>query len=227
MPGTACRWPGHPKLARTAEYLMILPAPMLLHEGRRPLPFGQPGWIYELKFDGWRMIAGVENGNVQLMTRNGADYTRAFPEVVAGLSTLPGGPHILDGECCVLDVVGRSDFQRFQDRAKRKRWYDGCDPVVYCAFDLLARDGRSLIGLPLETRKHQLAQLLTPCPHSVLFVGHFDAADGAKMYEQARALELEGLVGKRLGSPYQPGVRTRDWIKCKVPGAINPERFKR
>jgi len=169
----------------------------------------------------------VNNGAVVLNTRNGAEATKWFPELVEGLSALGGGPHVLDGEVVVLDDIGRSDFERLQLRARRRRWYEGCDPVVFCAFDLLATNGRSLIGQPLEARKEQLRTLLTPLPKSVLYVGHFDAEHGADLYAQAVALGLEGLCAKKLGSIYKPGTRTSDWVKCKVPGAIPPGRFKR
>lgn len=207
---------------------MILPAPMLLNEGRRPQPFEQPGWIYELKFDGYRLMAGVQDGQVKLATRKGADATRWFPEVVQGLAQLAGGPHILDGEVCVLDELGRSDFDRLQDRARRRCFYPECDAVTFCAFDLLAKDGRSLISLPVERRKRQLQELLTPTPSSVLYVGHFDAEHGRVLYEQAvHMLKLEGLVAKRLGSPYRPGERSPDWVKVKRQGAVPAERFNR
>jgi bifunctional non-homologous end joining protein LigD len=200
---------------------------MLLHEGRKPHPFNQPGWLYELKFDGYRLVAGVDQGRVVLNTRNGADATKWFPEIVEGLSALAGGPHILDGEVCVLDDIGRSNFDRLQDRARRRRWYEGCDPVVFCAFDLLARDGRSLIALPLEARKKLLRELLGPKSAGAMYVGDFPAEQGAILYSQANALKLEGLVAKRAGSIYVPGVRSPDWIKCKVPGAVPPQRFAR
>lgn len=206
---------------------MILPAPMLLHEGRKTHPFTQDGWLYELKFDGYRLVAGVSDGQVVLNTRNGADVTKWFPEVVEGLKKLTGGPHVLDGEVCVLDDIGRSDFNRLQDRARRRRWYEGCDPVVFCAFDLLAHEGRSLIAEPLESRKENLRKLLAAKIKSVMYVGHFDGKQGEALYSQAVAVKLEGLVAKRLGSKYVPGIRTADWIKCKVPGAVPPERFKR
>ena len=94
---------------------------MLLAE--RPIPpFAEAGWIYEIKYDGYRLMAGVKDSVVQLVTRNGADATKWFPEVVAGLSGLRGGPHVLDGEVCVLDELDRSDFNRLQNRARRRRW---------------------------------------------------------------------------------------------------------
>jgi bifunctional non-homologous end joining protein LigD len=206
---------------------MILPVPMLLDEGRVGSPLGKPGWIYEIKYDGWRIMDGIMDGNAHLATRNGADYTKAFPEVATSLAKLPGGTHILDGEVYVLDEAGRSDFMRLQERARRKRWYEGCDPVVYCPFDLLAKDGRSLIEEPVEKRKQQLRALLPPNLPAVLYVDHCSAEHGRGLFEQAKALEMEGLVAKRLGSTYKPGERSLDWVKVKRKGAIPPERFKR
>jgi bifunctional non-homologous end joining protein LigD len=206
---------------------MILPAPMLAPETLRP-PFTDPAWIYEIKFDGYRCMAGVDHGQVRLATRRGMDCTGWFPEVAQGLAQLPGGPHVIDGEICVLDELGRSDYNRLQDRARRRCFYPECDPVVFCAFDLLAVDGRSIIGLPIEARKAKLAALLSPAPPSVLYVGHFEPEHGRVMFEQAvHQLGLEGLVAKRLGSPYRPGERSPDWIKVKRPGAVTPERFVR
>ena len=174
---------------------MILPAPMLLHTGVRLPPFDRPGWLYEIKFDGYRMLAGIDHGVVQLATRKGFNSTGWFPEIAQGLAHLAGGPHVLDGEVCVLDDLGRSDFNRLQDRARRRCYYPECDPVVFCAFDLLALDGRSIIGLPLEARKAHLAALLSPAPPSVLYVGHFSADEGRVMFEQGvQPLQLEGLV---------------------------------
>lgn len=207
--------------------MMILPAPMLLQHGRKTAPIAQEGWLYELKLDGYRLIAGVDNGKVVLNTRRGAEATKWFPEIVESLSKLGGGPHVMDGEVCVLDDIGRSDFSRLQDRARRRCWYEGCDAVVFCAFDMLALDGKSIIGARLEDRKAALKQLLSPAPASVMYVGHFDAKDSASLYTQAVALKLEGLVAKRLGSKYAPGVRSADWVKYKVPGAVPPERFAR
>jgi len=189
---------------------------MLLSEGQRAPPFGEPGWIYELKFDGYRLMASVWDGQVQLATRQGTRATTWFPEIVKGLAALRGGPHILDGEVCVLDDLRRSDFSRLQVRWRHRRWYEGCDAVTFCAFDLLARGGRSLIGLPIEERKQQLLVLLSPAPPSVLHVGHFGADEGRLLFERAvNELKLEGLVAKRLGSTYKPGERTSDWVKVK------------
>ena len=81
---------------------------------------------------------------MRLATKRGADATRWFPAVVQGLAQLKGGPHVMDGEVCVLDELGRSDYKRLQDRARRRCFYPDCDPVVFCAFDLLALQRRLL-----------------------------------------------------------------------------------
>src|SRR4051812_40050365 len=134
---------------------MILPDPMLLSESAAS-PLGKRGWIYEVKYDGWRLIAGAAGGKVHIRTRGGADYTRVFPEIVEGIAALPGGPHILDGEGVVLDNHGHSSFDRFQDRAlPRRPPKPGADPVLFMVFDLLMLDGRALIEEPVESRKEQ------------------------------------------------------------------------
>lgn len=94
--------------------------PMLLDE--RFLPWNQEEWVYELKFDGYRVLAEFGRGSAQMKTRNGADCTAWFPEVAKSLARAKGGPHICDGEVCVLDDLGRSNFDLLQDRARRRRW---------------------------------------------------------------------------------------------------------
>ena len=198
-------------------------APMLLTDRRPPVP--APGWLYELKHDGYRMLARVDGGLVQLRTRNGADCTRWYPEVVRGLASL-AGQHILDGEACVLDDVGRPDFERLQIRSRRRRWYEGADHVAFLAFDLLVHRGRDIRGVPVQWRKKALEQLLTPALDSVLYVSHAEEG-GDELYAQACALQLEGIVCKRLGSAYVGGERNGDWLKVKRPGAVPAERFRR
>lgn len=208
---------------RMLDFSKLLP--MLLDE--RPLNLDEPGWLYEIKFDGYRCLAEVDGDQVRLRGKTGSNMTAWFPEVCKGLADLKGGPHILDGEVCVLDELGRSDFDRFHARAVRRRWYPGADPVVFCAFDLLATKGQSIIDQPVEKRKQQLARLLKQSRLSVLLVGHFTEG-GRDLFARGVLLhELEGLVAKRLGSPYVPAVRSRDWVKVKRKGAVPAERFKR
>lgn len=197
--------------------------PMLLAEAKQP--FSDPDWLFEIKYDGYRCLAEVRNGLAQLKSRNGTNMTAWFPEVVRGLAAIKGS-HILDGEVVVLDEVGRSDFNRLQDRAKRRRYVAGADRVAFVAFDLLMYAGQSVMQWPLVDRKAGLQRLLTPQPPAVLFLDHV-RGDGEWLFQTAVALELEGIVGKRADSVYQPGQRTGDWIKIKRPGAVPAERFKR
>jgi bifunctional non-homologous end joining protein LigD len=189
---------------------------MLATDGGRP--FTSPDWLYEVKYDGYRLMARAGGDQpVELRTKSGADCTRWFPEVAALLGELPGGPHVIDGEACVLDDIGRSDFERLQARARRRRWVAGADPVTLCAFDVLFADGRNVMAMPLVERKAMLQQLLAPLGRRIVVVGDFPAE--AELFDQAvRGARLEGFVAKRRESPYLPGVRSRDWLKIKREG---------
>lgn len=196
----------------------------MLADNRKYAPFSHPDWIFEIKYDGYRMLAEFGAGQVRLRTRQGLDCTAWFPEASRALGEYDGGPFLVDGEVCVLDELGRSDFNRLQDRARRQWYYPGCDPVTYCMFDLL-HAGVSLLNVPLVLRKGLLAELFTPKPtHDLLVVESIPAA-GLDLYAAALQLELEGLVAKRCDSPYLPGERTDNWRKLKRPGAVPPERF--
>ena len=179
-------------------------------------PFTRDGWTFELKYDGWRCLAEIRDGDVRLQSRRGFDFTRRWPAVAQSLSAIPGH-HILDGEMCVLDEFGRSDFDRLHLPDSGK---------TYCVFDLLVHNGVDIMSEPLAERKRRLTLLLAEPLPSVLLVGTLDT-EGEWLYQQALALRLEGIVGKRLDSLYFPGVRSPDWLKIKRPGAVPPERFKR
>lgn len=131
-------------------------------------------WLWEIKLDGYRVLAAT--GTPQLKTKGGADATSWFPEIAAALATLPAGS-ILDGEVCVLDDIGRSDFERLQTRARRRGLRPGDDTVVYCVFDLLVNRGRDLRELPVEKRKAALRKLLAGESPGLLYVQ--DVEDGA------------------------------------------------
>lgn len=147
-------------------------------------PFSSPDWLYELKMDGYRCMAGVEPAGAQqgaarvrLCTKSGADCSRWFPEIAEALGQLPGGPHVIDGEVCVLRPDGTSDFNSLQERASRRRLYPGAPPVTLCAFDLLVHDGNRVMNLPLVERKARLQALLAGLPKDrVMYLGDLDAA---------------------------------------------------
>lgn len=200
---------------------------MLLDE--RPIDHELPGWLYEIKYDGYRLLAEFGNGTCRLKSRNGADATKWFPELYDALSKVSGGPYIVDGEVCVLDDLGRSDFDKLYARARRRRWVEGSDRVTYCVFDLLTVNGSPIMNLPLVERKKHLQTLLSPALQSVLYVDHLEE-HGRQLFDQAaHELNLEGIVAKRGDSVYRPGVRSRDWVKMKIKrkGAVPLERFKR
>jgi bifunctional non-homologous end joining protein LigD len=124
---------------------------------------------------------------------------------------------VIDGEACILDEIGRSDFERLQARARRRRWFAGADQVTLCAFDLLYLDGRNVMGLPLSERKAMLQQLLAPLKGLLVVVWEFPAE--ADLFGRlVLGASLEGFVAKRLASPYTPGVISPDWRKIKRSG---------
>lgn len=225
MPGRISSPPSATDTAPSFEAL----EPMLLTE--RPAPLTEPGWTHELKFDGYRVLAEVAGEGARLKTRNGSDASSWFPEVTQSLAALgedrraPEGRHIFDGEVCVLDELGRADFDRLQQRAKRRGYKAGDDSVVYCVFDLMVHAGEDLRQFPLATRRSLLARLLRRKQPSLLVVQHFPG-DGPWLYERACMLELEGIVCKRLDSAYQSGERSDAWVKIKRPGAVPAARFK-
>lgn len=196
---------------------------MLLGEAR---PFDDTAWLYEIKFDGYRMLAEVDGPHVYLQSRNGANATGWFPEVVASLAGIGGGRHVIDGEMCVLDDIGRSDFNRLHARARMRGWRPGADLVAFCVFDVLVHSGLNVMGLPLIERKKRLGKLFSAKPPSTLVVSDFEG-EGRLLYDQAVQLKLEGIVAKRKDSRYVPGQRTADWLKIKRPGATPAQRFQR
>jgi bifunctional non-homologous end joining protein LigD len=200
--------------------------PMLL-DTRRHRPFSSADWVFEIKNDGWRMLAEFGEGRVAMLTRGGHNCASWFPEIADALATYTGGPYIVDGEVCVMDDLGRSDFDRLQERAVRRCYYPDCDPVTFAMFDLLVHHGENIMGLPLGDRKARLRKLFTPKPKKTLLVMEAIPHFGIELFAMAVELKLEGLVAKKADSIYLPGVRTIAWRKIKRSGAVPPERFKR
>lgn len=208
----------------SASALLDAMKPMLLTP-RKAVP-RDAGWLAEIKFDGYRALASTGSAP-SVRTKSGAACTAWFPELKQGLGALAAGC-VLDGEICVLDSLGRADFERLYARAQRKRWYEGADPVVFCAFDLLVHHGRDVRQAPIEERKQWLRALMKDGGDQLglLFVQALpDQAEW--LYQQCAALNLEGVVCKRTGSTYQSGVRSPDWIKVKRPGVHEHGAFRR
>jgi bifunctional non-homologous end joining protein LigD len=167
-------------------------------------------WEYELKFDGYRALALKSGGVVRLLSSNGKDMTRRFPEIVEAVAKLSSQTAILDGEIVALDAQGRSSFGLLQalDTGDKR------PPIAYYIFDLLQLGGASLISQPLQQRREQLSRLLRnvrdPLRESAEIRG-----SPAKLLAEVKRRGLEGIIGKTRDSPYQPGRRSHSWIKLK------------
>jgi len=181
-------------------------------------PFTDVGWLFELKYDGFRILAAREAGEARLLYRRGRDATPLYPEIARALTALPFGDLVLDGEIVVLDEAGRPSFQRLQRRAQQRRTADiqrGAleMPATCCAFDLLAFEGFDLRPLPLVERKRLLQRLL-PRAGPVRFLDHVPE-QGEAFYAEVTRLKLEGLMAKRADAPYRPG-RSSLWLKLRA-----------
>jgi bifunctional non-homologous end joining protein LigD len=168
------------------------------------------GWEYEIKWDGYRIVARVAGGEAQLRSRKDQDYTQRFEKVARELVKALKTPDcVVDGEVCALDENGRPSFSAMQQGKEGT-------PIVYYVFDLLEVDGEPLIDLPLSERRARLRKLLDGRNRTVLFSESFD--DGAALLRAAEEQHLEGIMGKKLDSRYLPGKRSSDWLKFKTHG---------
>jgi bifunctional non-homologous end joining protein LigD len=176
-------------------------------------PPSGPGWLHEIKHDGYRLMAKRAGKRVRLFTRNGNDWSELFPAVVATVERLDINSCLIDGEIVVCDEKCLAVFDLLRQGARIKH-----DAHLY-AFDLLELDGRALTRVPIEERKYQLARLLNGAPVGVQLCSHLEGP-GDIVFEHACKLGCEGIVSKRLGSTYRPGPRKcSDWIKVKNPAA--------
>jgi bifunctional non-homologous end joining protein LigD len=190
--------------------------PMLAETGESLESRG--AWRYEPKLDGYRVIAFVDGAKVWLQSRRGLDLTACFPELTRALSAQSVGQMILDGEIVALDNAGRPSFNALQNRAQLKADAEIAaaqrqTPVVLLCFDLLHFAGINLRDAPYADRRRYLTQCLLPSAHVQLV----HAADNAQeLYDAALSQGFEGIIAKRLDSPYQPGKRVRSWLKIKA-----------
>ncbi|HEX2605079.1 MAG TPA: DNA ligase D, partial [Oxalicibacterium sp.] len=168
-------------------------------------------WLYEIKFDGYRILARIDGKDIRLITRNGNDWTHRLPHLVAELKKMKLAPCWLDGEIVVADDKGVPDFQALQnafDSAKTKG-------IVYYVFDLPYCDGYDLRLVPLLDRRTRLQQALTKQPSEYVHFSDTFPVSGRDLVASACHIGLEGVIGKRKNSHYAVGRRTADWIKLK------------
>ncbi|MEO6927768.1 MAG: non-homologous end-joining DNA ligase [Casimicrobiaceae bacterium] len=197
---------GVPAGARRAK----LPATLLpmLATLVKAAPSGD-GWLHEIKYDGYRMLARVEGGRARIYSRSGKEWTHALRPVAKALATLPLTSGWIDGEVTVADAQGRTSFQRLQNALSGEKPAG----LTYFVFDLPFANGYDLRKVPLHERKAMLRALLDPPPEHVRFGVEIEA-EGAQVFAQACGLGLEGIISKRLDGAYLP-TRSRDWVKVK------------
>ena len=188
----------------------LAPSPQLLSRASEP-PNGE-GWLHEIKYDGYRLLATKAHGRASLWSRPGADWTSRLPWIAAAVASLKARSACLDGELVYLTDEGFPDFDALQGATRstsaRERLY-------YQVFDLLNIDDEDLTARPLLERKERLLDLLraTDSPR-LRYVAHVQTS-GAEFFRAVDQLGLEGIVCKRARSVYRPGIRSADWVKVK------------
>jgi bifunctional non-homologous end joining protein LigD len=171
-------------------------------------PFDSEEWVYETKWDGFRLIAEVKRGSVRLFSRNGIDVTARYPAIAQALRSIME-PCVLDGELVALDAKGRSHFQLLQNALR-----DGRTRLQYCVFDLLFLGAEDLRRKQLVERKRLLKQML-PRTELLRYSEHVKA-EGIALFEKAKQAGLEGVMAKLASGLYYSGKRTREWLKFKA-----------
>ncbi|WP_027398423.1 DNA ligase D [Anaerovorax odorimutans] len=167
-------------------------------------------WIYEMKYDGYRIVAFIENNHVRLVTRNGNDYQRRFYDIASALINWVGGRSmVLDGEMVITDETGKTDFQALQNYLKNAK----SEKLTYIVFDILALDGKDLRSYTIIQRKEILETLMKDAPPN-LYYSRYIRGMGKESFTAACEAGMEGIVGKKVNSIYR-GTRNGDWIKLK------------
>ena len=177
-------------------------------------PFDDPDKLFEVKWDGIRAIAVIREGQVRITTRGNKDITQAFPDVASNLlNSVTADGLVLDGELIAVDDDGIPRLHRVMERWHQSESSRNTVPVSFEVFDILYRDGKPLLREPLYKRKHHLAACLKQ--NAQVHICHYEEGGGVSMFEAARSLGLEGIVAKDRNSPYQPGKRSKHWLKIK------------
>jgi bifunctional non-homologous end joining protein LigD len=186
-------------------------------------------WLHEIKYDGYRLLAGIEHGKVRLITRGGLDWTAKFPELARRLEELPVNTALIDGELVRLEPDGTTSFAGLQAAISS----GNTAALTFFAFDLLYRDGWDLSAAALEDRKAVLAEIIPPSAQGMLRYSDHQIDHGPAFLRQACSFGLEGIISKRRTEPYRPG-RSGSWLKVKcrnreefvVVGFTDPERSR-
>ncbi len=184
----------------------------------RETPFTRVGWLFELKYDGYRLLAEKADGEARLLYRSGRDATRTFPEIARAIAALPYSSFVLDGEVVVVEESGHPSFQRLQKRGQIGGALEAEraaveHPATLFSFDLLAFEGFDLRPLPLLERKRLLERML-PQAGVIRYTDHVET-QGVDLFGAVTALGLEGIMAKRAAGPYRNG-RHADWLKIRV-----------
>jgi len=182
-----------------------------MHATELPKPFHRDGWVYEEKYDGWRMVAEKVSNQVRLTSRNGLDHTKRFPEVVKAVEELDAPSLIIDGEIAIFDRQLISRFEWLRARPRN----EVATPPIYMVFDLLDLGGEDLRTRPLRERRQALEQLAADC--QLVMPTRRLPANGLKAWEEVLRGNYEGMVAKDPTSAYTPG-RTLSWLKVKQRG---------
>ena len=188
-------------------------------------PFDDPAWVFEDKFDGFRMVAVIKDGRVTLYSRNGKMISYSYAEVARALERFKVDA-VLDGELVALDPHGVSRFQLLQNALRNEA------KLLYCVFDMMFCDGEDLRGLGLLERKKRLRSVLPR--HPLLSFSRHRKEFGSRFFAEAEKQGLEGIMAKRADSPYRSGERTTDWLKIKtakrqevvIAGSTAPKRSR-
>lgn len=170
-------------------------------------------WLFEVKWDGYRIAVHIELGRVRVLTRGGHDWTHRFPTIVAAAEELSVATAILDGEAVVMDAQGRSDFGLLQKSLGGRSGNATAADAIFMAFDLLYFDGHDLRSVELSSRRTMLEDLLSTKPTGIMFSETIEA-DGDALLASACDLGLEGIIAKHRDSSYRSG-RLGDWLKIK------------
>jgi len=172
------------------------------------------GWLHEIKYDGYRIGCRIRDGRVTLISRNGKDWTAAFPDIAAAAAALPTKDALIDGEVAIVLPDGRTSFQMLQNKSAASAKATAGGTLIYFVFDLLRLDGESLAGKPLLDRKARLRALVGRRKAGRIRYADHVMGNGRAFFEQAQRLGLEGIISKRASEPYRPG-RHGEWVKTK------------